>query len=38
MEKFSLKRSHKGKIHIFSFGFLQNLFDYFFKIKVFFSQ
>jgi hypothetical protein len=29
MEKIKLERSHKGKKHIISFGFLQNLFDFF---------
>jgi hypothetical protein len=36
MEKINLEISHKGKKHIFSVGFLQNLFDFFLKFKVFF--
>ncbi len=36
VEKISLERSHKGKKYIFSFGFLQNLFDCFLILRVFF--
>ncbi len=36
MEKISLKRSHKDERHIFSFGFLQNLFDCFLILSFFF--
>jgi hypothetical protein len=36
VEKSSLERSHKGKKHIFSFGFLQNLFDCFLRLRFFF--
>jgi len=37
MEKIKLERSHKGKRHIFSFGFVQNLFDYFLELRYFLS-
>jgi len=33
--KISLERSHKGKRHIFSFGVLQILFDYFLRLMFF---
>ncbi len=37
MGKISLEKSHKGKKHIFSFSFLQNLFDFFFlRLRFFF--
>jgi hypothetical protein len=35
VEKISLERSHKGKEQIFSFGFLQILFDYFLILRFF---
>jgi len=35
MKKISLKISHQDKNHIFSFDFLQNLFDYFLKSRFF---
>jgi len=37
VEKIILERSHKGKKHIFSFIFLQNLFDYFLRLNFFLS-
>jgi hypothetical protein len=38
VENISLERSHKGKKHIFSFGFLQNWFDYFLRLRFFFNE
>ncbi len=35
VEKINLEISHKGKRHIFSYGFLQNLFDYFLRLRFF---
>jgi len=36
VEKNCLERSHKSTKHIFSFGFLQNLFDFFLRLRFFF--
>jgi hypothetical protein len=35
VEKNSLERSHQGKSHIFSFGYLQILFDYLLELRLF---
>jgi len=37
IEKISLERSHKSKKHTFSFGFLRNLFEFFVRLRFFFS-
>jgi hypothetical protein len=38
IEKISLERSHKGKKHTFSIGFLRNLFDFFLRLRFFFRS
>jgi hypothetical protein len=38
VKKNNLRKSHKGKKHIFSFGFSQNLFDFFLRLRFFFVK